>query len=112
MLRLNDGRIYTGATTDPARRLRQHRSGKGARTTRAFGVSALIYLERTRGRSAALRREYRIKQLPRKEKLELASAFRKRAAPRERAPGASPRPARASSASSRRRSDRSTPSSG
>lgn len=51
------------------RRLRQHRSGRGARYTRSRLPLALVYLERALDRGAALRREAALKQLTRAEKL-------------------------------------------
>ena len=35
MLRCGDGSLYTGSTTDVARRLREHQNGTGAKYTRA-----------------------------------------------------------------------------
>jgi putative endonuclease len=81
-LRCGDDTLYAGATTDLARRLRQHQSGRGARYTRARLPVALVYSERARDRSAALRREAALKRLTRAEKLALLSA---RAARRRRA---------------------------
>ena len=34
MLRCGDGSLYTGSTTDVARRLREHQNGTGAKYTR------------------------------------------------------------------------------
>ncbi len=69
ILRCGDGSLYTGATCDVERRLRQHRSGRGARYTRSRLPLALVYLERARDRGSALRREAALKQLTRAEKL-------------------------------------------
>lgn len=73
MVECQDGSLYTGAATDPARRLRQHlRQGAGcARYTRAHPVTALRGLWRTEEKRDALRLEYAIKGLPREEKLAL-----------------------------------------
>lgn len=75
MLRCDGGRVYTGITTNVARRFRQHRGGTGGRFTRAFRPSAVIYQELCPSRSAALRREAAIKRLDRREKLRLARGF-------------------------------------
>jgi putative endonuclease len=66
-----DGSFYTGWTTDPARRLRQHDSGQGARYTRARGPVSLVYLETMPTLTEAMRRERRLKALPRARKLAL-----------------------------------------
>ena len=57
MVRCTGGQLYTGWTNDPAARLRAHRSGRGARYTRAHGAEGFAYLERCADRCAALRRE-------------------------------------------------------
>ncbi|TVR29651.1 MAG: GIY-YIG nuclease family protein [Spirochaetaceae bacterium] len=68
-----DSRLYTGITTDVARRLRQHRSGgsSAARFTRGARVIELRYSASVGTRSLALRAEHRIKRLPRRDKLAL-----------------------------------------
>lgn len=71
MLRCGDGSLYTGSTTDVARRLREHQIGTGAKYTRSRPPVTLAYTEEAPDRSAALRREAAIKKLPRRQKLEL-----------------------------------------
>lgn len=71
VLRCGDGTLYTGTTDDVARRLSAHRAGKGAKYTRGRGPLELLHTEQYPDRSAALRREYAIKQLSREEKLRL-----------------------------------------
>lgn len=65
MLRCGDGSLYTGITTDPQRRLRQHRGELkgGARYTRAHAPVQLVYIERQTDRSSATKREAQIKAL-------------------------------------------------
>lgn len=63
-----DGSYYTGWTTDPARRERQHNRGVGARYTRTRGPVKLVYLEPMPDHSAALRRELAIKNLTHAQK--------------------------------------------
>ena len=58
-----DGSLYTGITTDPARRVAAHNAGRGAAYTRARRPIRLVHLEPATDRSAALSREYAIKQL-------------------------------------------------
>ena len=71
ILECSDGTYYTGWSTDPQRRLRQHNSGNGARYTRSHRPVRLVYVEELPDKSAALKRERAIKALThqRKEKL-------------------------------------------
>ncbi|WP_192457666.1 GIY-YIG nuclease family protein [Musicola keenii] len=68
ILRTTDGQLYTGITTDVTRRLAQHQAGKGARSLRGKGELALVYHCTVDDRSAALKWEYRVKQLTKKQK--------------------------------------------
>ena len=67
----SDGSLYTGYTTDPARRIAEHNAGAGSRYTRSRRPVRLLHLEELKGRSAALRREIAIKRMQRREKLSL-----------------------------------------
>lgn len=69
--RCADGTLYTGMTTDTARREEEHNSGKGAKYTRSRRPVRLVYREECADKSAALKRECAIKKLTRKEKLRL-----------------------------------------
>lgn len=71
ILRCGDGSLYTGCTNDLSRRLKAHRSGKGAKYTRSRPPVTLVYREKTADKSSALRREAAIKRLDRREKLAL-----------------------------------------
>ena len=71
ILRCGDGTLYTGITTDVEKRLAAHRAGKGAKYTRGRSPLELVYREELPDHSAALKREYEIKRLPRAEKEEL-----------------------------------------
>ncbi|WP_081411773.1 GIY-YIG nuclease family protein [Alicyclobacillus herbarius] len=71
MLECGDGTIYTGWTTDLARRLAAHRAGRGARYTRGRGPLIVRRVEVYADKSAALRREREIKRLNRADKLAL-----------------------------------------
>jgi uncharacterized protein (TIGR02453 family) len=68
LARCGDGTLYTGVTTDPARRESAHNAGRGAAYTRPRRPVRLVYLEPAAGRGAALRRELAIKRLTRREK--------------------------------------------
>ena len=74
ILQCKDGNLYTGITGDLEKRIRMHNAGTGAKYTRGRGPVSLRYFEVCEDRSAALRREYAIKQLTRKEKLLLNNA--------------------------------------
>jgi len=74
ILRCADGTLYTGVTRDVARRVKEHNSNKlAARYTRARRPVVLVYQEPAKTRSAACKREYRIKQLARSDKQKLVA---------------------------------------
>jgi putative endonuclease len=68
ILECADGTYYTGWTTDPERRLRQHNAGHGARYTKTRRPVRIIYIESQPDRSAAQKREIQIKRLSRSRK--------------------------------------------
>jgi len=71
--RCGDGTLYTGVTTDPARREAAHNAGRGAAYTRSRRPVRLVHVEPARDRGAALRRERAIKGLTRGEKEQLVA---------------------------------------
>jgi len=71
IIECKDKTLYTGITTDVARRLAEHHAGVGARYTRARGVRRLVYAEVCENRSSASRREAEIKKLTRAQKFTL-----------------------------------------
>ena len=66
-----DKTLYTGWTTDLEKRIRTHNEGKGAKYTKSRAPVRLVYYEQYETKQEALKREYAIKQLSRKEKLAL-----------------------------------------
>lgn len=74
ILECTDGSLYTGCTTDVARRFKAHSEGKGGHYTRAHPPKCVRYQERAESRSQALTREAEIKRLTREEKLALCSS--------------------------------------
>ena len=68
VLECADGTFYTGYTTDVERRVREHDDGEGAKYTRGRTPVELVYSEAHDSRSAAMSREYELKQLSRAEK--------------------------------------------
>lgn len=71
LLECADGTIYTGATNNIARRIKQHNNGKGAKYTRTRVPVKLLKSFAFPSKSEALKAEYKIKQLSREEKLKL-----------------------------------------
>lgn len=71
ILLCHDGTLYTGYTPDLIRRMEAHNRSQGARYTRGRLPVYLVYHEVFLKKSAAMKREYAIKQLSRKKKLEL-----------------------------------------
>ena len=67
-----DGTLYTGWTNCLQKRLKAHNEGKaGAKYTRSKRPVKLVYYEGFETKEEAMRREYAIKQLTRKQKLNL-----------------------------------------
>ena len=82
MVRCAGGQLYTGWTNDPASRLHAHKSGKGAKCTRALGAQRFAYLERCTDKSAALRREAALKKLTKAQKEALCAEWAEKNLPR------------------------------
>jgi putative endonuclease len=74
IIKASDGRLYTGITNDMVKRWHSHNNTKqGAKFFRGRSPEQIRYVESNHDRSSASRREYVIKQLSRREKLELIS---------------------------------------
>lgn len=71
MLRCSDKSLYTGITTNVARRFAEHKAGKGGHYTSSRGVVKVAYTEKQKNRSLASKREAEIKKLSRTQKLRL-----------------------------------------
>lgn len=71
ILQCKDGSLYTGITTDLARRLEEHKKGIGAKYTRGKKARSIVYFEKKKNRSTASKREAEIKSWARAEKLKL-----------------------------------------
>ncbi|WP_281645449.1 GIY-YIG nuclease family protein [Parendozoicomonas sp. Alg238-R29] len=73
LIRCKDNSLYCGITTDVERRFAEHQSGKGkaARYLRGRGPLELVFSEKVKNRSWALKMEYKLKKQPKatKEKL-------------------------------------------
>lgn len=71
ILKCSDDTLYTGWTNNLDKRLETHSKGKGAKYTRARLPVKLVYWEKYDNKISAQKREYEIKQMSRKKKLEL-----------------------------------------
>ncbi|MBR9729339.1 GIY-YIG nuclease family protein [Shewanella intestini] len=71
MIKCANGHLYTGITTDVARRFNEHQLGgkKGAKYLKGKGPLTLVYKERQHDRSVATKRELAIKKMTREQKL-------------------------------------------
>ena len=69
----DDGTYYTGYTTDVERRVAEHNDGVGAKYTRGRRPVELVHVESFGSQSAAMQREYAIKQLGRSDKERLVT---------------------------------------
>lgn len=73
LLRTAHGILYTGITTNIPRRMAQHQAGKGAKVLRGKGALTLVFQHPAGDRSTALKLEYQIKQLNKKQKEKLVT---------------------------------------
>lgn len=71
IVKCSDGTFYIGWTNDLTRRMEAHNQGRGAKYTKARRPVTLIYYETFETKEEAMKREYAIKRLSRKEKEEL-----------------------------------------
>ena len=71
IVKCSDATFYTGWTNDLTRRMEAHNQGRGAKYTKARRPVTLIYYETFETKEEAMKREYAIKRLSRKEKEEL-----------------------------------------
>ena len=71
IFKCKDGSLYTGWTNDLEQRVAAHNTGKGAKYTKARRPVELVYFEEFETKEQAMKREYAIKQMARKDKLEL-----------------------------------------
>jgi putative endonuclease len=75
ILECADGTFYTGWTTDPPRREKQHNAGRGAKYTRARRPVRMVYLEEQPDRVTAMKRERAIKTMTRERKRKLVQTI-------------------------------------
>ncbi len=77
IIECREGSLYTGITNNLEKRMAAHNDGTAARFTRGRGPIRLRYCEKQVDRSAATRRETRIKKLSRDAKLKLIAGYEK-----------------------------------
>lgn len=70
-----DHTFYTGIATNVQARVLKHNKGKGAKYTKTRLPVRLVYQSVCGSRSEALKREYEIKQLSRRQKQTLVTAI-------------------------------------
>ena len=82
IVKCKDNSYYCGWTNDINKRVAKHNSGKGAKYTRSRRPVELIYIEsfdtglnRKENKILAMKREYIIKQLTKKQKIELVNTY-------------------------------------
>ena len=73
IIKCKDDSLYTGWTNNLQKRFKDHCNGKGAKYTRGRGPLELVYYEEYEDKKDAMKREYKIKQLSRVEKIKLIS---------------------------------------
>jgi len=76
LLLCKDKSLYTGITNNLKQRLNQHRAGKGGHYTRSRKALKILYSEKFKTKSEALKREAEIKKWRRGEKLSLTKFTR------------------------------------
>ena len=74
----SDGSYYTGIAKDVEARIEAHNRGKGAKYTATRGPVRLLFQEPQKDYSTALRREYQVKTLPKKKKIQFAQGAKLR----------------------------------
>jgi len=69
ILLCRDNSLYTGFTTDIKQRIKEHKEGKGSKYVRSKLPVKLIYSQKYRTKSEALKREMQIKGWKRNKKI-------------------------------------------
>lgn len=71
----SDYTLYTGITNNFEKRIKEHNEGSGAKYTKSRRPVKVVYKETHSTRSSALKREYKIKKMSRKKKLDLVKLY-------------------------------------
>lgn len=75
ILECSDGSYYTGWTNDLNKRIEKHNGGTGAKYTKGRRPVKLKYYEEFESKQEAMKREYEIKKLLRKDKDKLIKDY-------------------------------------
>ena len=67
--------LYCGYTDDVLRRFELHKSGKGAKYTRANKPVKIVYTQKFETKSEALKAEMKFKKLTRKKKTDVINGY-------------------------------------
>lgn len=76
IIECEDGTLYTGWTNNLEKRFVAHCAGKGAKYTKSHKPKAIVYTESFDTPQLAMAREYQIKHMSRKKKLDLIASYR------------------------------------
>ncbi|MBP9758542.1 GIY-YIG nuclease family protein [Candidatus Dojkabacteria bacterium] len=74
ILQCKDGSYYTGITNDLEKRLRIHALGKGSKYVRARLPFKLVFQEEQITKSLAMKREFEIKKMRKRDKIKLVKS--------------------------------------
>jgi len=78
IIKCGDNSLYTGWTNNLEKRFQEHCKGQGAKYTKGRGPLEIVYHEVFDNKVDAMKREYSIKKLSRKEKDILVESFKGR----------------------------------
>ena len=70
-----DNSLYTGITNNLENRIQAHKTGKGAKYTKAKGFKKILHSKSFKTKSEALKIEYKIKQLKKENKITFLKSF-------------------------------------
>jgi len=76
LIRCKGGQLYTGISTDVARRFSAHQLGKGAKFLRGKAPLSLVFQQKIGSRSEALKTEALVKKLARADKESIITSGR------------------------------------
>ena len=78
IIKCKDNSLYTGRTNNLEERFKAHSEGRGAKYTKGRGPLELVYFEEYENKVDAMKREWKIKKLNKKDKLKLIDNFNKK----------------------------------
>jgi putative endonuclease len=70
LLECSDYTLYTGITNNLDKRMQTHKQGEGSKYVKRKGFGRLLYTINAENRSDASKIEYKVKKLPRNQKIE------------------------------------------